>query len=148
LLDAATPGKVTSAGTGSPNLLDFVGTSVPPVTTTTSTTTTSTTTTSTTTTTIAAQVPASPVLTGTAAKKAARLTWTAPANGGSAITGYRVYRSSSSTGPFSLRASTGASTRNYNDGGLRSGTRFYYQVAAVNAVGEGARSNTVGVTAG
>ena len=31
---AATPSKVTAAGAGSPNLLDFVGTSVPPVTTT------------------------------------------------------------------------------------------------------------------
>jgi len=179
LLGAATPGKVTSPGTGSPNLLDFVGptgtpptttTTTPPTTTTTSTTTTTTrppttttttttrppTTTTTTTTrpptttttTIARQVPAAPVLSGTAARKAARLTWTAPANGGSAITGYRLYRSTSSAGPFTLHAGTAASTRNYNDNSLKSGTRYYYRVSAVNALGEGPRSNTVGVTAG
>ena len=37
LLNAATPNRVTAAGAGSPNLLDFVGASVPPVTTTTTT---------------------------------------------------------------------------------------------------------------
>jgi subtilisin family serine protease len=133
LLAAATTGHVTSPGAGSPNLLDYVGTGVqpPPPTSTTPPT-----------------VPGAPVLSGTSGRKSARLAWSAPATGGSTITGYRLYRSASSSGPFALRTTTSASTRNFNDNGLKTGTRFYYRVAAVNAVGEGSPSNTVGVTAG
>jgi subtilisin family serine protease len=132
LVAAATPNKVTNPGSGSPNLLDYVGTgsgggggTTPPP---------------------PATVPGAPVLNGTSAKKMAKLSWTVPSNGGSAITSYRVYKSSSSSGPWSLRATTSGTS--FNDNGLRSGTTSYYQVAAVNSVGEGARSNTKPVTAG
>jgi subtilisin family serine protease len=149
LLGAATSGKVTAAGTGSPNLLDFVGTSVPPVTTTTSTTTTSTTTsTTTTTTTVAKKVPAAPVLNGASAKRGAKLTWTAPANGGSAITGYRLSRATAVGGPYAQIASPAANATSYNDNNLQAGATFWYRITAVNAVGTSPASNTVAVTSG
>lgn len=140
LLAAATPGKVTSAGAGSPNLLDYVGASVPPVTTTTSTTTT--------TTTLAKQVPAAPVLTGAPAKRAAKLTWTAPANGGSAITGYRLSRATAAGGPYTQVASPAANATSYTDNNLKASTTYWYRLVAVNAVGTGPASNTVAVIAG
>jgi subtilisin family serine protease len=153
LLGAATPSKVTAAGAGSPNLLDFVGTSVPPVTTTTSTTTstttTSTTTTSTTTTTtVAKKVPSPPVLKGASAKRAAKLTWTAPADGGSAITGYRLSRATTAGGPYMQIASPAATATSYGDNNLKASTTYWYRLTAVNAVGAGPVSNTVAVTAG
>jgi subtilisin family serine protease len=150
LLGAATPSKVTAAGAGSPNLLDFVGTSVPPVTTTTSTTTTTsaTTTTTTTTTTLAKEVPSAPVLKGASAKWAAKLTWTAPANGGSAITGYRLSRATAVGGPYTQIASPAATATSYSDNNLKASTTYWYRVTAVNAVGTGPVSNTVAVIAG
>ena len=132
LLTAATAGDVSSPGTGSPNLLDYVGTSgggggtTPPP---------------------PATAPSAPALTGSPAKKMAKLSWTVPSNGGSAITGYRVYKStSSSTGPWSLRTTTTGTS--FNDNGLRTGTTYWYQVTAVNSVGESGRSNTAQVRAG
>jgi hypothetical protein len=88
------------------------------------------------------------VLKGAAAKKAAKLTWTVPANGGSPITGYRVSRAASATGTFTLIASPAATVTSYTDNGRTGGTTSWYRVAAVNAVGTGAVSNTVAVTAG
>ena len=67
------------------------------------------------------------------------LTWTAPANGGSAITGYRIYRSTS-TGAEILFTSVGTAT-SYTDNTVVNGTTYFYQVSALNSVGEGARSN-------
>jgi subtilisin family serine protease len=131
LLAAATTGHVASAGTGSPNLLDYVGGSSspppPPPT---------------------ATAPSAPVLTGKAARKSARLTWTVPADGGSAITGYRLYRAPSGSSTYTLRASLSASTISFNDNNLKTGTAFSYRVNAVNAIGTGPVSNTVTVTAG
>ena len=70
------------------------------------------------------------------------LVWSAPAsNGGSAITGYRVYRGTSSGGETLLVTVGNIST--WADTGGANGTTYYYRVAAVNAVGEGARSNEI-----
>jgi titin len=115
-------------------------------TTTTSTTTTSTTTTSTTTTTVAKQVPSAPVLKGSAAKRAVKLTWTAPANGGSPITGYRVLRATSPDGTYTQIGTAAASATSYSDT-VASRTTFSYRLVAVNVVGPGPASNTVTVTA-
>jgi len=87
----------------------------------------------------AATVPGAPALTATAGNASASLTWTAPANGGSAITGYRIYRSTS-TGTESLLTSVGTAT-SYSDTAVVNGTTYFYQVTALNNVGEGARSN-------
>ncbi len=91
--------------------------------------------------TAAATVPGAPTLTGASVgKHGVALTWKAPAsNGGSAITQYRVYRATTSGGE-TLIATLGNVT-SWTDSGASSGTTLYYEVTAVNAVGESARSN-------
>jgi subtilisin len=90
--------------------------------------------------------PASaPTLLGAPADKAAALSWTVPSdNGGSAITGYNVYRriGAASEG---LLATTGPGTTTYVDIGLTNGTQYAYRVTALNGAGEGASSNVVTV---
>ncbi len=68
-----------------------------------------------------------------------RLVWVAPASPGSLpVTSYRVYRSTSSGSETLL--TTGGDTLAYTDGAATKGQTYYYQVAAVNGIGEGARS--------
>jgi hypothetical protein len=86
-------------------------------------------------------VPGTPVLSATAGNASVSLSWTAPANGGSAITNYKVYRGTSSGGETLLTTLGDVSA--YTDTAVTNGTTYYYQVSAVNAVGEGARSNEV-----
>src|SRR5206468_4226907 len=64
----------------------------------------------------------------------ATLTWNAPSsNGGSPITGYKVYRSASSgTETCYIRLSNDTS---YTNTGLTGGTTYFYKVRAVNSVG-------------
>ena len=67
------------------------------------------------------------------------LTWQAPtSNGGAAITGYRIYRSTS-TGTETFLIAVGTVT-SFTDTTTTSGGRYYYKVTAVNAVGEGPQS--------
>jgi fibronectin type 3 domain-containing protein len=62
----------------------------------------------------------------------------------SGATGYRVYRSSASTGTYT---SVGTSTTtSYNNTGLTAGTTYYYKVAAYNAYSEGVLSADISVT--
>lgn len=70
------------------------------------------------------------------------LSWQAPDDHGSAITGYRLYRRTSTTSP-ALIATLGASTLQYTDTAITAGTSYYYTVTAVNSVGESAKSNEV-----
>jgi hypothetical protein len=71
---------------------------------------------------------------------AVALSWTPPAiNGGSPITGYRVYRSQTSGGEVAL-VDVPAGTTTYTDTTVAIGTRYYYQVSALNVVGEGPRA--------
>src|SRR3989440_474235 len=73
------------------------------------------------------------------------LTWSAPSsNGGSPITNYRIYRATTSGGE-TLKATIG-NQLSYSDGGLTNGVTYYYQVSAVNAAGEGPRSNEASAT--
>ena len=68
------------------------------------------------------------------------LTWTAPASdGGSPITGYQVWRGTTS-GTVSLVTPVGLTTT-YTDTTVTNGTTYYYRVAAVNAVDTGPGSN-------
>ena len=69
------------------------------------------------------------------------LTWTAPSNGGSAITGYKIYRSTVS-GSETLWSTLGAVT-SYTNTGLTNGVTYYFKVAAINAKGEGPQSAEV-----
>jgi PKD repeat protein len=72
------------------------------------------------------------------------LTWTTPSDGGSAITGYNLYRSTSAGGETLYRSLGVVNT--FTDTGLTNGTTYYYKVAAVNSVGVGALSNEVSAT--
>ena len=73
------------------------------------------------------------------------LTWQAPASiGGSQITNYRVYRGTTSGGK-TLLATLGVVT-SYTDTSVTNGVTYYYQVSAVNSVGEGPRSNEATAT--
>ena len=62
-----------------------------------------------------------------------------PPDGGSAITGYRIYRGTASGGETLL--TTVGNVTSCTDTAVANGTTYYYQVSAVNAVGEGSRSN-------
>ena len=86
--------------------------------------------------------PAAPVLTASkpSTGHGVALAWTVPSNGGSAITGYRLYRRTGS-GAEAFLTSVGGTTTKYRDGSTRRGTTYTYRVSAVNAVGEGPRSN-------
>jgi subtilisin family serine protease len=84
-----------------------------------------------------ARVPGPPTLAvPTTASGTVNLSWTAPASdGGSPLTTYRVYRATS-TGAETLLTSLGASATTFSDTGLTNGTTYFYEVSAVNAIGE------------
>ncbi len=68
------------------------------------------------------------------------LSWSAPAsNGGSAITNYNVYKGTSSGQEIFVVQLVNVLT--YTDASVTNGVTYYYQVAAVNSVGESAKSN-------
>jgi fibronectin type 3 domain-containing protein len=56
-------------------------------------------------------------------------------------TGYKVYRSSSSSGTYSKVGD--ATTTSYTDTGLTANTTYYYKVSATNSAGESAQSSAV-----
>ncbi len=75
------------------------------------------------------------------------LSWTAPSNGGSAITDYTVQRRSPAGSGTYATVTDGVSTgTSYLDSGRTNGTSYEYQVAAVNAVGTGAYSGAASAT--
>ena len=89
-----------------------------------------------------ATVPSAPrnVSAKTASTSGVRLTWSAPSSsGGSAVTGYRIYRSTSS-GTEAFLVAVGNVT-SYTDTATTAGVRYFYKVQAVNAVGQGALSS-------
>src|SRR2546421_736011 len=90
--------------------------------------------------------PSAPTnLVATAGNAQVGLTWQAPgSNGGSAITNYKIYRGTTSGGK-TLIATIG-NQLSYSDGGLTNGVTYYYQVSAVNNVGEGPRTNEASAT--
>ena len=72
-----------------------------------------------------------------------RLTWGAPSDdGGSSITGYRIERAVTRSGPWIIHvASTGSATTSYLHTGLAPNTTRFYRVRALNAEGHGDPSN-------
>ncbi|MEI6796705.1 MAG: leucine-rich repeat protein, partial [Methanomassiliicoccales archaeon] len=73
------------------------------------------------------------------------LTWSAPSNdGGSPVTGYKLYRSSTSNGVYTLITSPSGLT--YTNTGLTNNQTYWYKVSAVNAIGEGNGSSPISAT--
>src|SRR5207249_11911803 len=68
------------------------------------------------------------------------LTWDAPSSdGGSPITGYKIYRSTSSgteTGYVNL-----GNVNSYDNTAVTPGVTYFYKVAAINALGVSSQSN-------
>jgi Fibronectin type III domain len=80
--------------------------------------------------------------------KGVQLSWSAPSNpGGSAILTYKVYRSTSPSGPWTVVASFGGTTTTYKDTSTTRGTTYWYEVSAANSAGEGPPSTAGPVTA-
>jgi hypothetical protein len=61
------------------------------------------------------------------------------------VTGYNIYRGTSSGGESSTPIASNVSLP-YNDTGLTNGTAYYYEVAGVNSSGVGAKSSEVSAT--
>jgi len=67
------------------------------------------------------------------------LTWTAPSDGGSPITGYMIEQKA--TGPWTtIIADTGNTNTSYSVTGLTASTTYQYRVSAINSVGPGSAS--------
>ena len=79
---------------------------------------------------------------------AINLTWTAPGDGGSAITGYRLERKAGVGGYTLVSLSIAADATSYSDSGLNAGTTYTYRIRAVNAVGNGGWSSVASATTG
>jgi fibronectin type III domain protein len=95
----------------------------------------------------AASVPGAPSrLTVTAGRARATLRWTASTSGHPAS--YMIYRGTVSGGESSTPVGTvSGTTTTFTDAGVRSGTMYFYNVAARNGVGVSPDSNEVSVTA-
>ena len=75
------------------------------------------------------------------------LDWDAPASdGGSAVTGYRIEYSEDGDDWDDLEEDTESAATTYRHTGLAAGTKYYYRVRAINAVGESAPSNRTHAT--
>jgi subtilisin family serine protease len=107
----ATTGVLSSIGSGSPNSLLYSLIAAP-----------------------AGPVPNAPsnLTVGSATTNSLTLNWT---DGSSNETGFRIERSSSSTGPWSFVTNVGANVTTYQNTGLASSTTYWYRVFAFNANG-------------
>ncbi|MDE2793275.1 MAG: fibronectin type III domain-containing protein, partial [Gemmatimonadota bacterium] len=77
------------------------------------------------------------------------LDWNSPDfDGGSAITGYRIEYSTDGDDWDDLEEDTETTSTRYRHQGIEPGTRYYYRVRAINAVGESAPSNEASATTG
>src|SRR5881296_74637 len=96
-----------------------------------------------------AVAPSSPTgLVATAASSSQiGLTWTAPTdNGGSAITGYKIEKSTDGGSTWSTLVNTCGTSTRCSDTGLPHTTTFTYRVSAINSVGTGPPSTTASAT--
>src|SRR5260370_4750339 len=92
-------------------------------------------------------VPSAPQnLVASAGNTQASLTWSAPSsNGGATISGYNVYRGTTSGGEGTTPIAT-VTTTSYTDSGLTNGQTYYYKVTAINSVGQSLPSNEASAT--
>lgn len=87
-------------------------------------------------------LPSAPMLTSvTSGNATSTITWTVPvSNGGSFISGYKVYRDNS------IATTTASTTLSYTDTGLTNGQTYSYYVTATNIAGESASSSVATTT--
>lgn len=90
-----------------------------------------------------AGVPSAPQsLTAKAGNGFVYLTWSVPtSDGGSTLTNYSIYRSTTSGSGYVLLTTVSSSTLSYNDTSVTNGQTYYYVVKATNAVGSSPNSN-------
>jgi hypothetical protein len=88
---------------------------------------------------VSSTIPAAPAgLTATAVSGSEiNLTWTAPPG---TVTGYNVYRGTTSGGESTTPVATGLAIASYADMNVAPGTSYYYTVAATNSAGTGPAS--------
>ncbi|MEO9308550.1 MAG: fibronectin type III domain-containing protein, partial [Nitrososphaera sp.] len=91
----------------------------------------------------AAAPPSAPsALTATPGNNQVSLSWTAPtSNGGSAITGYNIYRGTTAGGESATPIATGVTSTSFVDTGVTNGQTYYYVIRAVNSAGASSASN-------
>ena len=82
-----------------------------------------------------AKKPGKPVLMVTEQIRAVILTWNEPATNGSAITSYKILVWDKTDREWDVQATVSGSTRTYTHS-VATGTRSFYRLVAVNAVGE------------
>ena len=87
--------------------------------------------------------PANACLGGTRTQFKATLKWVEPDNGGAAITNYRVYRSTSPTGPLDFIGDAGPKNTYVDRSVDPNVEKYYYTVKAVNASGISVDSNKI-----
>ncbi len=91
--------------------------------------------------TVAPRPPDAPTtLTATSMVGLVRLVWAAGGDGGSPITGYRLYRSTASAGPYTQITGT-LPTGHYDDTTGAVGTTYFYKATVVSTGGESPYSN-------
>ena len=92
-------------------------------------------------------VSAGPVATLSDRSMRVAVSWAAPLyTGTSALTGYKVERATSPSGPWTQAHEIAAETTTLTDTGLAVATTYYYRVRAVNSEGDSAPSATVYAT--
>src|SRR5581483_6744211 len=87
---------------------------------------------------IVPQAPPAPTLTATAGPRSVKLQWISAASIGTAVTGYRIYRGTSSGGETPL--TTVGEINSYLDVEVANGTTYWYKIVPFNAVGDGTES--------
>ena len=95
----------------------------------------------------APQPPTGLIATATSSS-AINLSWSAPSNnGGSAITGYKIERSTDGGTTWSTDvANTSSTSTTFSDTGLSSSTTYTYRVSAINSVGTSSPSGIASAT--
>jgi hypothetical protein len=93
----------------------------------------------------AATAPKGPLITGKRDERDVEIQWIAPYDGGAEITGYKVYRGTAS-GALTEHAQT--TKPFFADHDVGPDATYFYQVSALNSVGESVRSNEISPAVG
>lgn len=98
---------------------------------------------------VSATAPGVPTaLTVTAGPSRVVLDWTAPtSDGGEAVTGYQIFRGTSSGGESGTPIATGVTGTTYTDTDVTAGITYYYEVEALNGAGQSPPSDEAHSTA-